>query len=351
MRIAVDTSPIDSYSKSAHKVRGVGKYINLLKNNLERFDSKNTYIFTPYTDKVESDIVHYPYFDPFFITLPLVKKRKTVVTVHDVIPLVHKKEFPVGLRGEAKLQVNKFLLNKCDRIITDSYASQEDIQTVLNVPIDKIFPVYLSVDDFYAKKQITLTDKKDLIRKYLLPEKFVMYVGDVTWNKNLPRLVEAVKLTQVPLVMVGKAILEPRFDIHNPWNKDKVKVMIGTQNDPNFIKLGFVPDEDLALLYNIAQALIMPSLDEGFGLPILEAMRSGCPVVTSRFGSLPEVGGDAVLYVNALDINDIKSGIHQITTDESLRNKCIEKGYTQAAKFSLKKMVQDTVKVYESVAL
>ena len=123
MRIALDVGPIDSKSTSSHKVRGVGKYITLLKDNLRKYDHTNTYIFSsnPSNEK-DVDLIHYPYFDPFFITLPLIKKTKSIVTVHDVIPLAHKRQFPVGLRGEIKWKLNKMRIRGVDGIITDSFA-------------------------------------------------------------------------------------------------------------------------------------------------------------------------------------------------------------------------------------
>lgn len=347
MRIAVDISPIEKDSESAHKVRGVGKYITLLRDNLPRFDQKNTYIFSNQPQKIahEVDLIHYPYFDPFFITLPLVNKVQTIVTVHDVVPLIHKKNFPVGVKGMIKWQLNKRRLRKVRAIITDSQASKNDIHAVTGIPTDNIHPVMLSVDEEFR----VLNDrswKGEVRKKYGLPDKFLLYVGDITWNKNLPRLVEAVKKENIPLVMVGKAIAETDFDKTNPWNSDRLAVLRQTQNNSLFIKPGYVPTEDLVKIYNLAIALVMPSLDEGFGLPILEAMKSGCPVITSNLGSIPEVAGDAALYVDAHSIESIAEGIRKITLQEfssGLDEKCI----SQARKFTLENFIKNTITVYE----
>jgi glycosyltransferase involved in cell wall biosynthesis len=278
--------------------------------------------------------------------LPKIKKIKTVITVHDVIPLTHKKEFPVGIKGNLRWRFNKFLLKKMDGIITDSAASKDNIIKVTKISTNKIFPVLLSVDEEFEKLKV---DTEKIRRKFDLPEKFFLYVGDVTWNKNLPRIVKASKIAKIPLVMVGKALIETDFDRKNPWNKDRIEVLKLTQNDPLFIKLGFVETSELVALYKMTQALLMPSLDEGFGLPVLEAMSAGCPVITSKCGSLPEVGGDAAMYVEAENVEDIVKNITKIYEDENLRKSLIIKGKKQAEKFSLQRMIENTVKVYEEI--
>lgn len=350
MKIAIDISPIDKKSKSAHKVRGVGKYITLLMENLEKFDKENEYIFTdsPKNLPTRVDIIHYPYFDPFFITLQFKNNVKTLVTVHDIIPLVHKKEFPGGIKGNLKWMINRSRLKNVDGIITDSFASKEDIVKVVGFNEQKIHVVHLSVDEEFKKLDLSDQEKAALKSKYGLPDTFLLYVGDVTWNKNLPRLVEAIKKVNVPLVMVGKALTETDFDTSNPWNADRLIIKKGTENDKLFVKLGFVPAEDLVKIYNLAQALVMPSLDEGFGLPILEAMKSGCPVITSNLGSIPEVAGDAALYVDAYNLNDIAVKIQLVVNEEKLRNNLLEKGLIRSEKFSLENMLKKTIAVYNS---
>lgn len=349
MRIAIDITPIDSQSNSSHKVRGVGKYITLLKDNLERFDKKNTYVFSSKPQRENADIIHYPYFDPFFLTLPFKNKRPTLVTVHDVIPLTHKKHFPTGLIGQIKWNVNKILLRKVNVIITDSQASKDDISKVTGIQGKKISPVHLSVDEDFKKLSLDQSEITNLRKKYDLPDKFVLYVGDVTWNKNLPMLVNAVKSANVPLVMIGSALVETDFDETNSWNNSRKEVLSLISDDPKFVKLGFVPTNDLVKIYNQAKALLMPSFDEGFGLPILEAMKSGCPVITSRNGSLPEVAGDAAVYVDNLNIENLSDAIKKVVSDNSIYETLSKKGLIHAENFSLEKMIKDTVKVYESV--
>lgn len=348
MRIAVDISPINKESKSAHKVRGVGKYISLLGDNLEKFDSNNEYIFSSNPEKEKVDLIHYPYFDPFFITFPLIKRTKTVITVHDLIPIAHRNNFPSGLRGGFSWQINKIILKNSDKIITDSEASKKAVQKLVGINERKITSIHLGISSKFQKKDINKAKKENLLKKYGIPENFFLYVGDVTWNKNLPRLCDAVIYSNVPLVMVGKALMDENFDRKNPWNYDRLAVYKKTQDKNLFFKLGYVSDEDLVDLYNLAVGLVTPSIDEGFGLPALEAMQSGCPVISSRLGSLPEVCGDAAFYIEANNTVDISSAISKLWANQKLRQELREKGLSQSKKFSIKKMIEGLVSVYES---
>ena len=187
-------------------------------------------------------------------------------------------------------------------------------------------------------------------KKYNLPERFVLYVGDVTWNKNLPRLVEAIKKTNIPLVMVGKMLADKDFDKKNLWNRDLKIVQENIKNNNQFLSLGFVSKEELVSLYNMAKVFVMPSLYEGFGLPILEAMRCGCPVITTKAGSLSEVVQDAACYVDSYSIESISSGIKEVFYDENLQRNLSKKGLYQADKFSWKKTISQTINVYETIS-
>lgn len=347
MRIAIDISPLEN----GHKVRGVGFYLTNLKNALKNFFSNNTYIFFTQKDKlpINVDLIHFPYFEPFYSTLPFYTRIKTIVTVHDLTPLVFPKSFPVGIKGFIIWQIQRLKLRKVSAIITDSVSSKKDIERIVGIPSDKIHIVYLAANEEFKNKKFTVENLNEIKKKYKLPQKFALYVGDVTWNKNLPRLVSAVIKANIPLVMVGKALISDNFDRSHPWNSDLVQIQTLTHKNTNIIRLGFIPNHDLIGIYRLATVFVMPSLYEGFGLPIIEAMSAGCPVITSHEGSLPEVGGDAVLYVNAYDIDSIAKGIQEIFHNEALRKKLRQKGLEQSTKFSWEKTARETCKVYESV--
>lgn len=344
MTIGIDISPL----KSGHKVRGVGAYVSLIKNNIEKYDKVNEYIF--FENKVPSgiDLVHYPYFDPFFPTLPLRKELKAIVTVHDLTPIKFKKNFPVGIKGYLRWKYNEVLLKKIDRVVVDSKSSKKDVVKIIGLDENKVSVVYLGANPIYKKIEISLNKKKEISEKYGLDNDSFIYVGDVTWNKNLPRIIKAAIKSDVSLFLIGKAITEKNFDTSNPWNKDRIEVQKLITENPKIKALGFVPDEDLSIIYNLATSLLMPSLYEGFGLPVLEAMQCGCPVITSREGSLPEVGGDAVIYADPLSVDSISAEIDKLKKNIKLRKELSEKGLEQATKFSVEKMMIELVNVYKT---
>lgn len=349
MRIAIDISPLQKGHFIQHRVRGIGFYIEYLKKELlERYPQHN-YTFYTRGENLPNDIniIHIPYFEPFFISLPISKKFKTVVTIHDLTPLVFSKYFPSGIKGKLKWEIQKVLLKKVDAIIADSESSKKDIIKYAGISEKKINVVYLAAGDEFKKIETEKLRIDDVKKKYNLPEKFVLYVGDVTWNKNLPRLLEAIKKINIPLVMVGKALIEENYDKTNLWNQDLVKVQQMVKENKKILCLGFVPTEDLVILYNIATVFVMTSLYEGFGLPILEAMSCGCPVVTTKEGSLSEIAGEAALYVDAYDSESISRGIENLYKDANLREVFSKKGLKQAKNFTWQKTAMETIKIYE----
>lgn len=331
-----------------HRVRGSGVYAENLSKSLKKYFPKDNFIETTW-DKVPSkaDIVHFLYFEPFFLTLPIFKKGKIVVTVHDFIPFVFPKYFPRGIRGEIKWLIQKNLLKRCDAIITDSESSKKDIIKFTGIDSSKVKVVYLAVDRDFRKLTDKEAEKTKL--KYKLPEDFLLYVGDVTWNKNLPRLIEAVGKLNIPLVLVGKALASDNFDKNNPWNRDLSTVKDKVKGNKKIKVLGFVDKEDLVGLYNLAKVFVMPSLYEGFGFPILEAMACGCPVVTSKTGSIPEVTENSVYYVNPCSTEDISKGILKVYSEEKLQKDLSQKGLIQAKIFSWEKTASETMSLYKKL--
>lgn len=347
MKIAIVTP---SERSLWHRVRGSGFYIENLKKSLLKYDRENKYFFYQEWEEIpkEVELVHYPYFEPFFLTLSLFKNRKTIVTVHDLTPLVFPKYFPKGIKGALKWQIQKRSLKNVDAIITDSNSSKKDIMKFTGIAEKKIHTVYLAASDVFKRiKELTILD--NIQNKYRLPEKFVLYVGDVTWNKNLPRLISAIKEINVTLVMAGSAIVQKDYDRTNPWNRDLDKAQKMTEGNKLFLKLGFVSDADLIALYNLATVFVMPSIYEGFGLPILEAMKCGCPVITTREGSLAEVGGDAVYYVDTYDVINIANAIGEVYFNTKIAKELSQKGQKQAKKFSWEKTARETVTVYKKI--
>jgi|SRR3989344_3393661 len=348
MNIALDLSPIESKDSVNHRVRGTGFYTKNLKEALLKYFPENKYTFFTRGNKLpkNTDLVHYPYFEPFFLTLPIFPSFPFVVTVHDLTPLVFPKNFPKGIKGDIKWQLQKGRLKKARRVIADSLSSGKDIARYAGIEEDKIDVVYLASDEKFKKKELSKEEVYKLRKKYNLPENFALYVGDVTWNKNLPRLVEASVKAKIPLAMVGKALVDKDFDVLNPWNQDLLKVQNLCEKNKNIIRIGFVEEDDLVGLYNIASVFIMPSLYEGFGLPVLEAMSCGCPVITSKEGSLSEVAGDAVCYIDATNLKDIENSLRKVFYEKNLQEELSRKGLLQSKKFSWKKTTDFTVETY-----
>ena len=351
MNIAIDISPLHSGNFLQHRVRGTGFYIENLKTSLEKYFPENNYIYFIKGDKLQknTDVIHYTYFEPFFLTLPLEKKHKKIVTVHDVTPLVFPIHFPPGIKGKIKWEIQKKALKNSDIIITDSSSSKRDIIKYTGIKDEKIKVIYLAAKENFVPLKNKNT-KQEITKKYNIPSEFILYVGDITWNKNVPRLIEAVNTIEIPLVIVGKALSDKELgktDRKNLWNQDLFKVEQLIKQNKEIFRLGFVPEEDLIKLYNSARVFLMPSLYEGFGLPVLEAMSCGCPVITSKDGSLEEVGGEAVFYVDAHNTNSIASGVKEVFIDSKKQIELKKKGLVQAKKFSWKKTAEETIKVYE----
>lgn len=350
MRIGFDVSPL----YSGHKVRGIGFYtqrlLKELKNNSDlmiiELKSKTAIRTANY------DLLHIPYFHPYFFTLPFFKKKPTLVTVHDLIPIKYPKYYPPGIRGYWRWQIQKRLLRKIDLIITDSFASKQDLVKLVGYPKERIRVIYLAAGEEFKK----LKSQKDLEavrKKYQLPEKFVLYVGDVNWNKNIPGLVRACEKIKAPLVIVGKQAVNKNIDPNHPENKDLVWLQDYFRNQNLKIReskllnlVGFVPTKDLVALYNLATVYCQPSFDEGFGLPVLEAMSCGCPVVSSNRGSLPEVVGNAGLLVEPT-VEGLAAGIKKLLQNYYWRRKYSLLGLKRAKEFSWEKTTQETLAVYK----
>ncbi|MFH0942926.1 MAG: glycosyltransferase family 1 protein [Candidatus Beckwithbacteria bacterium] len=330
MKIAINTSSLSS----ASKIRGIGFYTSRLITQLQKNSSLQLIKFEK---KIPAgvDLVHYPAFNPFQFSFPLINTLPFLITIHDLIPLKFPSHFPPGIKGKLRWLIQRRLLLSAAGIITDSKSSKQDIIALTEVSAAKIHVIYLAASEEF--KPIPA------VNKYHLPAKFVLYVGDVNYNKNLPLLIRICLENNYPLVLVGKQIVEKNYDQNHPENQDLIKVQSLIQvNQKKIIPLGFLPTQDLSLLYNLATVYVQPSLDEGFGLPVLEAMACGCPVITSRMGSLPEICQGA-------DLKFSPNNLKRCWQSPALRLKMSKLSVTQAAKFSWEKTARETIKVYESI--
>lgn len=337
IRIGIDLSPLNNQSK----FRGIGKYTERLVNSLR----KNPEVFlVDYPREKDIDIIHYPYFDFFFLTLPIFKPKRTIVTVHDCIPLAFPDKYPPGVKGRAKFLVQKTSLKSAAAVITDSESSKKDIVKFLNYPAGKIHVVYLAADSSFGLVK-NEEDKEKTRKKYKLPKKFILYAGDVNYNKNLLSLIKAFNKIKekADLVFVGKS-----FENKNLKEVKEILSLIKEYKLENKVHFtGYVPDEDLKMVYNLASVYCLISFYEGFGLGVLEAMSCGTPVVTSNLSSLPEAAGEAALKVNPYSISEIANALNTLLENEKIRKEYIDKGFKRAGRFSWDRVARETVAVYK----
>lgn len=286
------------------------------------------------------DLFHAPHY-----VLPALTPSKTVVTIHDCIHLM----FPEYRRHRLRHAFAKALLHtaarKSDRIFTVSEQSKKDILSFFHVPPEKIVVTPNAIDDRFSappsEEHVVNTRER-----YQLSHSYLLYVGNIKPHKNLERLIEAFHLvrqqgrSELELIIIGDEISRlqslrravHKYDIHR------------------YVRfLGYVPDKTLAVLYRLAAVFVFPSLYEGFGLPPLEAMASGTPVVTSNVSSLPEVVGDAAILVDPYSAEAIADGILTVLRSTHLRGDLSRRGLERVKAFSWERSVRRVRDVYGEV--
>jgi glycosyltransferase involved in cell wall biosynthesis len=367
MRIAIDARKLHDF--------GIGTYIRNILRGLARLDPETEYIVLCRSDDMEAaaqlganfravaeTAKPYSLSEQFSIPLTLVRERahlfhephyvlptatrcRSVVTIHDCIHLMFPQYLPGSLAHIYARASMWTAVRKSDRILTVSEASKRDILRFFDVPPEKVEVIYNAIDErFLAAPD---TERMDLIRqRYQLDHPFLLYVGNIKPHKNLERLIDAfgrvraAGLDELRLVIIGDEISRypaMRQAVHRH------------QLDKYVRFLGFQPYETLAGFYRLARAFVFPSLYEGFGLPPLEAMACGTPVVTSNVSSLPEIAGGAALLVDPYDTASIAEGITRAVTDEPLRQQLAQRGLARARDFSWAQSVAATHRIYMEV--
>jgi len=275
--------------------------------------------------------------------LPPLHGVPTVLTVHDMI----FKLFP-----EHQKRLNYWYLNatmplycrRADAIITVSESSKRDIVTHYRLDPAKVTVIYeAAAPEFEPAPQAAVDEVR---KRYRLPERFMIHVGTIEPRKNLTRLIEVLQRLRaeglaIPLVVVGS----------KGWLYDEFFARLEELDVRDSVHFpGYVPSADLPVLYSAAAAAIMPSVYEGFGLPVLEAMACGTPMIASQSSSLPELGGEAARYFDPYDLEGMAGAIRAVWTDTGLRAQMREQGLAQAAKFSWDRAAQETLAVYRAVS-
>lgn len=362
-----------------YRAPGLGRYTRNLLDQLQKLDKKNDYFvfllpedyssvelsdnfhkvladfpwygvqeqvkFPPLLNTYKLDLVHFPHFN-----IPIFYRGKFVVTVHDFIHHDFKMKRATthsNLVYELKHHVHKYVINQAlhrsKKIITVSEFVKNQMMNKWGVNTEKIIVTYEAAGDNLLHLSKTLSEKQtnEILHDLNVKPPFIFYIGSAHPHKNIEGFIKAfLKLHQkyqdLQLVLAGN---DPYF-----WKRMREEF-----HHPDILFLGFITDEQLVALYKRAQGYIFPSFAEGFGLPLLEAMAMGTPVVSSNATSLPEIGGDAALYFDPYNVDDMVEKISHILNDQKLRKSLIEKGSKRYQKFSWEKLGKETLRIYESI--
>ena len=372
MRVAIDIRRAGDY--------GLGTYIRNIVNQLARIDDDSRYLligerrhvaefdslpnnfelleyahqpgtFSTHLHlpwllrKCRVDILHMPWF-----YAPAIVPSRLLITVHDLSDVLAP---PVGASPPVqtgRLFFARRALNRADHIFAVSHASKRDLARFFHISESKISVVYDAVDERFLSEPLP-ADADRILERHAVNSPYVLYAGNIRPQKNLPRLIEAFAVAkaelrgnpefdQLKLLVIGEA-LNRHADLRRAVVRARVR------EDVRF--LGFVPGPVLRVFYSRALAFLFPSLYEGFGLPPLEAMAHGTPVLTSNVSSLPEVFQEAALLVNPENVFDIARGIRQILTENALRQTLRRRGYERARMYSWENAARLVHAAYHSV--
>lgn len=375
VRVAIDIRPIRDF--------GVGTYIRNVVRILGRIDEHSEYFLLGSRDRVReigrlpdnfhivpftaesttprgyfgfrqvlrhyrADLVHIPH----LLWTPLHLPCPYVVTVHDVLDFMYRAENGGGTRRAIHRYCTQYVLNNAARILAVSQFTKKDIQRLFKIPDAKVEVVYNAIDERFREGHASAADRDFIAERYQTNYPFILYAGRISPHKNIIRIIEAFSALKAELAKEGKfhdlklIIIGDEVSRHPDLRRAVIKS--GVQNDVRF--LGFVPIEVLRTFYDVAKVFVFPSLYEGFGLPPLEAMAHGTPVVTSNTSSLPEVVGNGAVLVNPENVFEIMRAIHRVLVDQPLREKLKQRGYEQVQHFSWEDSVQRILRVYREVA-
>jgi glycosyltransferase involved in cell wall biosynthesis len=382
LKIAIDVRRIRDF--------GIGTYIRNLVRELARLDPENQYllVFLP-EDQAElpglpenfsrafyrrpdthplSDLgfaLFLRQFSPHLTHIPahrvpLLMPRPYVVTVHDLSSLLYAE----GRRWRQSWDLYRFRrgLLRAAATIAVSAATRRDIETMLGIPSDRVRQIYEAPDQRFLQgcpsggasetTEASLADPQSILERYQVNYPFILYAGTIRPQKNLPRLVEAFAvlrgdLERHPLYQNLRLIIIGDQISKHPSLR---RAVIETRVEEVVRFLGFVPVATLRVFYQAAAAFVFPSLYEGFGLPPLEAMACGTPVVASNRSSLPEVVGDAAVLVNPENVFDIARGLREVLLEPERRARLVQRGFQQVRRFSWAETARQVLSIYREVA-
>ena len=374
MRIAIDTRRIRDF--------GVGTYIRNVVRTLGRIDQQNEYLLigpaeplreigdlppnfinAPYSlsdtsvrnyfdfqailRKFRCDVLHVPH----LFSSPQYIPCRYVVTVHDLLDHFYPPQGERATRRSLRFYFTRRVLRRAERIFAVSNSTRNDIGRLFHIPLRNVEVIYNAIDERFRRGHATDADRQLIAGRYQVNYPFLLYAGNIRPHKNVIRIIEAFSALKSELAKEGRfpdlklIIIGDELSQHPDLRRAVVRS--GVTNDVRF--LGFVPIDVLRIFYDTAKVFVFPSLYEGFGLPPLEAMAHGTPVVTSNTSSLPEVVGSAAVLVNPENVFDIMRALHRVLLDQPLRERLKRAGYEQSLAFAWEPSVKRILQVYEEV--
>jgi glycosyltransferase involved in cell wall biosynthesis len=362
---------------------GIGTYIRNVVRTLARLDRESKYFLVGSLSKVEEcaplppnfhavalegsdntvtanldfravvrrlhcDLVHIPH----LFWIPRGLPCPYVLTVHDLLDHMYASRNASSLRRSLHFHCTRRVLSHAARVLAVSQFTKVEIERLFRIPGERIEVVYNAIDERFLHGHATQADRELIVERYQVTYPFILYAGAIRPHKNIVRIIEAFsalkteleKADQYPdlkLIVIGD-------DLSSHPRLRRTVVRSGVQNDVRF--LGFVPIDVLRIFYDVAKIFVFPSLYEGFGLPPLEAMAHGTPVVASNNSSLPEVAGNAALLVNPENVFEIQRALQRALLDSTLRAQMKQRGYEQAQRFSWTTSVSRILEIYREVA-
>jgi glycosyltransferase involved in cell wall biosynthesis len=298
--------------------------------------------------RLQCDLVHIPH----LFWMPRHLRCPYVMTVHDILEHLSRARGLSQLRRSMHFQMTRKVLQGASRILAVSSFTKSEICNLFSIPARHIEVIYNAIDERFLHGHANEADRKSLAERYQVTYPFLLYAGRISPHKNVVRIIEAFSALKaelekdrlypdLKLIVIGDELSK---------NPDLRRTVIrgGVQNDVRF--LGFVPIDVLRVFYDAAKAFVFPSLYEGFGLPPLEAMAHGTPVLASNTSSLPEVVGNAAMLVNPENVFEIMHALHRVLVDQPLREKMKQRGYEQVKKFSWEIAARQILAIYKEIA-
>ncbi|MFZ0760818.1 MAG: glycosyltransferase family 1 protein [Candidatus Sulfotelmatobacter sp.] len=303
--------------------------------------------FRTIVKRLECDLVHIPN----LFSVPRALPCPYVMTVHDILEHLSRAREQTGFWRSLHFQLTKRVLRGAARVFAVSNFTKIEVEKLFGIPAGRIEVVYNAIDERFLHGHASAADRQLIAERYQVTYPFLLYAGRISPHKNVVRMIEAFSALKTELekeqVFPDLKLIIIGDDVSGNPDLRRTVIRSGVQNDVRF--LGFVPVEVLRTFYDQAKIFVFPSLYEGFGLPPLEAMAHGTPVVTSNVSSLPEVVGNAAVLVHPENVFEIMRALHRVLLDQQLREKMKERSYRQAAKFSWEKSVCRIMGVYREV--